>query len=123
MSHLPPGAAGFAMTEPLSYGQTIGQMSVRGPKPRDAVLPYLKEGNLAAKLTALGFFYANGKASDVPVVAPLENEKTPVPKTDDPEAKWACEVPGASGKENETKDIKDVGEFVRFCVMPAMKAR
>src|SRR5262249_34060031 len=24
MSHLPPGAIGFAMTEPLSYGQTIG---------------------------------------------------------------------------------------------------
>jgi hypothetical protein len=123
MSHLPPGAAGFAMTEPLSYGQTIGQMSVKGPKPREAVLPFLKEGNLSAKLTALGFFYANGKATDLPVVAALENEKTLVPKIEDPEAKWACEVPKADGKENEIKDIKDVGEFVRFCVVPAMKAR
>jgi hypothetical protein len=123
MSHLPAGAAGMAMTEPLSYGQTIGQMSVRGPKPREAAIPFLKEGGLAAKLTALGFFYANGKASDLPVVQPLENEKTAVPKNEDPEAKWQCEVPKADGKENETKDIKDVGEFVRFCVMPAMKAR
>ena len=87
------------------------------------LIPFLKEGGLAAKLTALGFFYANGKASDLPVVQPLENEKTAVPKNEDPEAKWQCEVPKADGKENETKDIKDVGEFVRFCVMPAMKAR
>jgi len=123
MSHLPGGAAGMAMTEPLSYGQAIGQMSVRGPKPREAVIPFLKEGGLAAKLTSLGFFYANGKASDLPLVQPFENEKTPVPKSDDPEAKWQCEVPAAGGKENETKDIKDVGEFVRFCVVPGMKAR
>jgi hypothetical protein len=123
MSKLPPGAAGMAMTEPLSYGQTIGQMSVKGPKPREAVLPFLKDGALGAKLTALGFFYANGKASDLPVVQPLENEKTLVPKNDDAEAKWQCEVPVAGGKENETKDIKDVGEFVRFCVEPAMKGR
>jgi hypothetical protein len=123
MSKLPVGAIGFAMTEPLSYGQAIGQMAVRGPKPREAVLPFLKEGNLGARLTALGFFYANGKASDLPVVAPLESDKTLVPKNDDPEAKWQCEVPKADGKENETKDIKDVGEFVKFCVVPAMKAR
>jgi hypothetical protein len=123
MSKLPPGAVGFAMTEPLSYGQAIGQMTVKGPKPREAVLPFLKEGNLGARLTALGFFYANGKASDLPVVQPLENERTLVPKNDDPEAKWQCEVPKADGKETETKDIKDVGEFVKFCVVPAMKAR
>jgi len=67
--------------------------------------------------------YANGKASDLPVVKPLENDRALVPKNDDPEAKWQCEVPKADGKENETKDIKDVGEFVRFCVVPAMKAR
>jgi hypothetical protein len=122
MSKLPPGGAGMAMTEPLSYGQTIGQMTGKA-KPRDAVLPFLKEGGLGAKLTALGFFYANGKASDLPVVAPFENDKAPVPKNEDPEAKWQCEVPKADGKENETKDIKDVGEFVKFCVMPAMKGR
>ncbi|HEX9296198.1 MAG TPA: hypothetical protein VF881_10190 [Polyangiaceae bacterium] len=124
MGKLPGGAApGFAMTEPLSYGQHIDKMQVRGPKPREAVMPFLKEGSLAARLTALGYFYANGKASDIPAVMPLESDKTAVPKTDDPEAKWQCEVPKADGKENETKDIKDVGDFVKFCIVPAMKGR
>ena len=124
MARLPGGLApGFAMTEPLSYGGLIDKMTVKGPKPREAVMPFLKEGNLAARLTALGFFYATGKAADAKVLAPLEADRFPVPKTDDPEAKWQCEVPKADGKETETKDIKDVGEFVRFCVTPAMKAR
>jgi hypothetical protein len=124
MSHLPVGLApGFAMTEPLSYGGLIDKMTVKGPKPREAVMPFLKEGSPAARLTALGFFYATGKASDVKVLVPFEADRWPVPKTDDPEAKWQCEVPKADGKETETKDIKDVGEFVRFCVTPAMKAR
>jgi hypothetical protein len=124
MSRLPGGLApGFAMTEPLSYGGLIDKMTVKGRTPREAVTPFLKEGSLAARLTALGFFYATGKAADVKVLAPLEGDRFPVPKTDDPEAKWQCEVPKADGKETETKDIKDVGEFVRFCVQPAMKAR
>ena len=124
MARLPGGLApGFAMTEPLSYGGLIDKMTVKGPKPREAVMPFLKEGNLAARLTALGFFYATGKAADAKVLAPFEADRFPVPKTDDPEAKWQCEVPKADGKETETKDIKDVGEFVRFCVTPAMKAR
>ena len=122
--HLPAGLApGFALTEPLSYGGLIDKMTVKGPKPREAVMPFLKEGSLAARLTALGFFYATGKAADAKVLAPFEADRLPVPKTDDPEAKWQCEVPKADGKETETKDIKDVGEFVRFCVTPAMKAR
>ncbi|HKQ68042.1 MAG TPA: hypothetical protein VJT73_01820 [Polyangiaceae bacterium] len=124
MAKLPSGlASGFAMTEPLSYGQAIEKMQVVGSKPREAVLPFLKEGSLAARLTALGYFFANGKASDVPVVASFESDKTPTPRTDDPEAKWQCEVPKADGKENELKDIKDVGDFVKLCVVPAMKAR
>ncbi len=123
MSKLPPGALGFAMTEPLSYGQAIGQMSVKGPKPREAVLPFLRDGSLAARLTALGFFYNNGKAADISVVQSLENDRALVPKNEDPEAKWQCEVPKADGKETEVKDIKDVGEFVKLCVEPAMKAR
>jgi hypothetical protein len=124
MSHLPAGLApGFALTEPLSYGGLIDKMTVKGRTPREAVTPFLKEGSLAARLTALGFFYATGKAADIKVLAPYEADRFPVPKTDDPEAKWQCEVPKADGKETETKDIKDVGEFVRFCVTPAMKAR
>ena len=42
MSKLPGGpAVGFAITEPLSYGGLIDKMSVKGPKPREAVAPFL----------------------------------------------------------------------------------
>ena len=97
-------------------------MAVKGPKPRDAVMPFLRDGSLAARLTALGYFYAAGKARRCSRCS-FRGRQDRVPKTDDPEAKWQCEVPKADGKENEIKDIKDVGDFVRFCVTPAMKAR
>jgi hypothetical protein len=123
LSKLPPTAAGFAISEPLTYGGTIAQMQTKGKSPREILIPYLKEGNLAAKLTALGFFYQTGKAADIPLVAPLANDKTLTPKVDDPDGKWQCDVPKSDGKETETKDITTVGDFVKFCVEPAMKGR
>jgi hypothetical protein len=99
------------------------KMTVKGPKPRDAVMPFLREGNVTARLTALGYFYATGKASDAGLLAPFEADRTLIPRTDDPEGKWQCDVTKADGKETETKDVKDVGDFVRFCVLPAVKTR
>jgi hypothetical protein len=121
MGKLP--TAGLALSEPLTYGGNIDKMTVRGPKPRDAVMPFLREGNVAARLTAIGYFYAGGKASDANLLAPFEGDRTLIPRTDDPEGKWQCDVPKADGKETETKDVKDVGDFVRFCVLPAVKTR
>src|SRR5262249_13623055 len=102
MSKLPGGAAAdFAISEPPTYGGLIEKMSVKGPKPRDAVVPHLREGSLAARLTALGYFYSVGTKADLGVVAPFENEKTALPKVDDPEGKWQCAKPDS--KENELK--------------------
>jgi hypothetical protein len=126
MARLPPGLApGFAIAEPLKYGDAIDRMAVAGKKPRDAVLPYLNEKglNIAPRLTALGFFYANGKAADLPLVEPLANDRTPTPKVDDADGKWQCEVPKPDSKETQLRDIKTIGEFVTYCVEPAMKAR
>jgi hypothetical protein len=126
MGKLPGGAApGFALTEPLSYGAKIEKMQVKENKnPADAVAPFLKEGSLAARLTALGYFFANGKPSDVPKIDALKTDKTAVPKIDDQDGKWQCDVPkGPDGKETETKNIATVGEFVSFCVEPAMRGR
>ena len=83
----------------------------------------MKEGSLSGRLTALGYFYAAGKASDIPLLASMEGDKTATPKVDDPDAKWQCDIPKAGSKETETKEIKDVGEFIKFCVEPAMKGR
>jgi len=126
MGKLPGGAApGFALSEPLSYGGKIDKMQVKDNlSPLNAVKPFLKEGSLAARLTALGYFYATGKTSDVPIIESFKTDKTPVPKIDDPDGKWQCDVPkGADGKETETKTITTVGEFVSFCVEPAMRGR
>ncbi len=126
MTKLPSGAAaGFALSEPLSYGGLIEKMTVKdGLKARDAATKFLREGSLAAHLTALGWFYANGTPADVAALASFEADATPVPKTDDPDAKWQCDVPkGTDGKETETKPIANLGEFVKFCVEPAMKGR
>jgi hypothetical protein len=125
MSKLPSGPApGFAMTEPLFYGGAINAMQTKdGKSPRDAVVPFLREGGLAAKLTALGWFYAAGGKADLALLAPMESDSAPVPKTEDPDAKWQCEVPKADGKETEVKPILTVGEFVKFCVEPAIQGR
>ena len=126
MAKLPTGpAAGFAMTEPLFYGGAINSMQAKdGKSPRDAVLPFLHEGGLAAKLTALGWFFNAATVKDLALLAPLEGDTTAVPKSDDPEAKWQCDVPkGPDGKETESKPIATVGEFVKLCVEPAIKSR
>ena len=45
----------------------------------------------------------------------------------DPDCKWSCEIAkeGAKdpAKERENKDIRTVGDFVRYCIEPAMKER
>ncbi len=127
MAKLPPGAsAGFAVAESLKYGDAIEKMDPKnGKKPREAVLPFLsdKAPSVAARLTALGYFYANGKPSDLPLVEALAADKTLTPKVDDADGKWQCEVPKADGKEAQLKDVKTIGEFVTYCVAPAMKGR
>jgi hypothetical protein len=121
MTRLP--VSGLALSEPLTYGGAIDKMTVKGPKPRDAVVPFLREGNVAARLTALGYFYAAGKASDANMLAGYEGDHTLIPRTDDPEGKWQCEISRGDGKESESKDVKELGDFVRFCVLPAVKTR
>jgi hypothetical protein len=120
-----PGAAapGFAMSEPLTYGEQIGKMNP--PPARDVLAQPLRQGTLAQRLTALGYFYAHGKAADAPLLAPLEDDKAALPKVEDPEGKWQCGVPKAGGKPGETelREVTTVGEFVKTCVAPVVRAR
>ena len=38
------------------------------------------------------------------------------------ECSWQCDVPKAPGsKEMEVKELKTVGEFVKFCLIPSME--
>ena len=59
----------------------------------------------------------------VPLVARYASDATPVPgcAKDAKDCEWKCEV-GADDK-RELKQIATVGEFVQFCVQPAMEKR
>ncbi len=120
-------ATKMGMTEPLSYAGKMRAMDPASgdPKPRDVLVSYLPSRDLGAKLTALGFFW-EGKKADRPVVAPFENDATPLPKCEkEDECSWSCDIPkgglGSGSKETEPKELKTVGEFVRFCLVPSME--
>jgi hypothetical protein len=112
----------MGMTEPLSYGQLIGKMEPPPgePKPRDALMPYLQSRELGPRLVALGYFY-EGKQADVPVVRPFEADNTPLPKCEkEDECDWKCDVPKPGSQDKESKELRTVGEFVTFCLVPSM---
>lgn len=120
-------ATKMGMTEPLSYAGKFRAMepATGDPKPRDVLTPYLSSKDLGAKLTALGYFW-EGKKADRSVVTPLEGDATPLPKCEkEDECLWSCDIPkgglGSGSKETEPKELKTVGEFVRFCLVPSME--
>jgi hypothetical protein len=122
MAHLPatPGIK-MGMTEPLSYGGLIARMEPQPgePKPRDAISGYLGSRDFGAKMTALGFFY-NGKKSDIGAVRGFEADTQALPKCDkDDDCGWNYEA-SKPGQPNEQRDIKTVGDFVRYVLVPSM---
>jgi HEAT repeat protein len=112
--------AKMGMTEPLSYAGKIKELE-GDPKPREILIPYLTSKDFGARMTALGYFW-EGKKADRGVVQPFETDTTPLPKCEkDDECSWSCDVPKASDpKETEPKELKTVGEFVKFCLVPSM---
>ena len=119
-------ATKMGMTEPLSYAGDMRKMELTNgdPKPRDLLVPYLTSKDLGARMTALGWFW-EGKKADRGVVSPFENDATLLPKCEkEDECSWSCDVPKASApagsKETEPKELKTVGEFVKFCLVPSM---
>ena len=116
-------AKNMAITEPLRYGKLIA--SVPGKPPVAEVM----KGYLAAqypapvRLTALGYYLDQGTRDQLNIVEPLASDATRVPECvkDAEGCEWQCEI-AASG-EQVVKPVKTVGEFVEYCVKPAMQAR
>jgi hypothetical protein len=125
MQHLPTTpAVKSGMTEGLSYGGLIAKIEPGpgDPKPREAITPYLNAHEFGPKMTALGYFY-NGKKADIPAVQSHQDDNTPLPKCDkDDDCGWTYDTPKAGGQpgEKETKDLKTVGEFVKYVLIPSM---
>jgi len=116
-------ADGLAITEPLSYGGLFSDLK-GPPSPAELADKYDGPGNsIAARLTALSYYYSSGTPADLAKVAAFEKDGTATPKckADAKECEWKCTVQGASGE--ETKEIKTVGDFVEFCVKPAIEKR
>lgn len=110
----------MGMTEPLSYAGKIRQME-GDPKPKDILLPYLTSKEFGARMTALGYFW-EGKKADRHFVQPFEGDATLLPKCDkEDDCSWSCDVPKAGNpKETEPKELKTVGDYVKFCLVPSM---
>jgi len=128
MSKLPEDKAsrGFAMGEALSYGGLLGEL--KEGAPLDALKTHFTTGSAAARTSALSYWFTYGTAADLPTVQPFESQSLAVPVCNtDPDCKWSCEIAkeGAKdpAKERENKEIKTVGDFVRYCIEPAMKER
>jgi hypothetical protein len=128
-SHLPEffdkigKAKDMAITEPLRYGSIISEMK-GSTKPEDAVRSQLGSSEpVPARLTALGYYYAKGTGKDLGTISNYASDrsKTPTCKEGAQDCEWKCNV-SADGKQ-ETKDITTLGEFVEFCVKPAMEKR
>lgn len=114
---------GFSITEPLRYGALIASM--KGPTPvPELVGKYLGPMQpVIVRMSALGYYYAVGTKADLAKIERFGAELTPAPKcrAEAKECEWKCEV--ASGGDRETKDILTLGDFVKYCVQPALEAR
>ncbi len=124
ISKLPDGK-GFAMPEALTYGALFGDM--KEGNPREALAKHLSHGSGVARTTAIAYYFTFGSKADMGVMQPLEGDTTRAPTCDtDPDCTWSCVVPkaGATKPEDvENKNVETVGDFVRYCVEPAMAAR
>ncbi len=125
MSKLPEKdlSKGFAMGEAITYGANFDGM--KDGNPRELLKKYLATGTPAMRSTAASYYMAAGTKDDLATLAPFEKDtsKAPVCEADD-ECKWICVVPSEKDpKTTEKKDIKTLGDYVVFCVEPAINER
>jgi hypothetical protein len=125
MSKLPADGKNFAMGEAITYGAIIGEL--KEGNVVEALKKHLTAGPSVARTTALSYYLTLGNKTQLDDVKALESESLAAPTCDiDPDCKWVCEIAKEGAKdprEREQKDIKTVGDFVKFCVEPAMLER
>lgn len=113
---------GFSLTEPLRYGQLIGEM--KGPgKPFEILEKHMGAGPAIVRMAALAYYFSFGKKADLGKLEPYSGDRTRAPECgkDAADCEWKCSVP--AGDKTESKDVKTVGDYVQFCVKPAMEKR
>jgi hypothetical protein len=115
----------MAVSEPLSYGALVSKMKQgKGAGTAlDISQKYVSGAPTPARLVALGYWYEVGTAADLGKVEPYASESTKVPgcKKDAKECEWKCTI--VVGGKPEPKEVTTVGEYVSYCVKPAMEKR
>lgn len=112
----------MALSEPLTYGPLLGEIS--GADPTALVEKYSAKGEpVAVRLSALGYYYSKGTKADLAKIEPLkaDKQKAPTCPKDAQQCAWTCTVPGE--KAGVVKDVKTVGQFVEYCLVPSMSSR
>lgn len=123
MSHLQE-VKHMSLTEPLRYGSLIGEMKKAKVDPIDLIVKYSESSYEApVRLSALGYYYEKGTKSDLAKVEQYAKDTTRVPgcSKDAQECEWKCTVD--EGGKQEEKTVDTVGDFVSFCLEPAMNKR
>ncbi|MCL2823492.1 MAG: hypothetical protein FWD57_05820 [Polyangiaceae bacterium] len=131
LGKLPRGATPvFSMTEALSYGGWMGdpsRMPVKGDTGRQQLERFFADPNSAVRTSALGWFYGHGTKQDVEFLEGLYGDNGRLPRCDagQIECDWTCYVDSVGGgsEEKVAKEAGTVGEFVRYCIVPALKDR
>jgi hypothetical protein len=114
-------ADNMTITEALRYGALLSGMKGT-PTPAEVAQKYAASGHpVQNRLAALGYYYNVGTAADVGKISGYTSDKTATPKckADAKDCDWKCEVQGEKGP--ETKEVSTLGEFVEYCVKPAME--
>lgn len=112
----------MALSEPLGYGPLLHDL--KGAKPTDLVAKYsAKQFPVQNRLTALSYWFRFGDKKDLAQVEPFAKDEESVPKClpDAKECTWECAV--TVGNASEMKPVKTVGDFVEYCIKPALSAR
>lgn len=112
----------MALSEPLAYGPLLED--VKGAKAEDLVATYVKRDQpVQARLSALGYYFRNGTQADLAKVEPFARDEQKVPRClpDAKDCDWECSV--GSGTSRELKKVATVGDFVEYCIKPALTAR
>lgn len=113
----------MSLTEPLTYGGLL--KDVKGAKPEALVDQFAVSTKPAAvRLSALGYYYDNGTTADLAKVEPFKGDGQKVPSCpkDAENCNWTCTVTEGK-KAPEAKEVTTVGDFVTYCLVPAMEKR
>jgi hypothetical protein len=117
------GVREMAITEPIRYGKLIA--GLQGTPPvRDVIGKYAAQTQpVPVRLTALGYYLEQGTGDQLASLEAYAADTARVPDCakDAEGCEWRCEITSEGAQ--VTKDVKTVGDFVQYCVKPAITAR